>query len=101
MEGTVSGGVAAASYQIFITPDLAHIIENSSKVAQSMNDEFVSTGHLFLSCLEAPSQAKDILARFKIEKEKVLFLIQEIKQGRMTADGGSQKIKLLLSILVL
>ncbi|MEK7200850.1 MAG: AAA family ATPase, partial [Patescibacteria group bacterium] len=96
MEGTVSGGVAAASYQIFITPDLAHIIENSSKVAQSMNDEFVSTEHLFLSCLEAPSQAKDILARFKIEKEKVLFLIQEIKQGRMTADGGSQKNKTLI-----
>ena len=96
MEGTVSGGVAAASYQIFITPDLAHIIENSSKVAQSMNDEFVSTGIFFLSCLEAPSQAKDILARFKIEKEKVLFLIQEIKQGRMTADGGSQKNKTLI-----
>ena len=61
-----------------------------------MNDEFVSTEHLFLSCLEAPSQAKDILARFKIEKEKVLFLIQEIKQGRMTADGGSQKNKTLI-----
>ena len=96
MEGTSSGNTMAPSYQIFITPELAHIIEHSSKVAAGMNDEFVSTEHLFLACLDIPSQAKDILARFKIEKEKVLFLIQEIKQGRLPDIKSSQKNKTLI-----
>jgi ATP-dependent Clp protease ATP-binding subunit ClpB len=96
MEGAASSNTMAPSYQIFLTPELAHIIEHSSKVASSMNDEFVSTEHLFIACLDIPSQARDILSRFKIEKEKVLFLIQEIKQGRMPEAKSSQKNKTLI-----
>lgn len=96
MEGSTSGGTMAPSYQIYLTPELAHIIENSSKVASRMNDEFVSTEHLFLSCLEVPSVAKNILAKFKIEKEKVAFLIQEIKEGRIVDSKGVHKNKALI-----
>lgn len=96
MEDASSGNTMAPSYQIFLTPELAHIIEHSSKVATSMNDEFVSTEHLFIACLDVPSPAKDILSKFKIEKEKVLFLIQEIKQGRLPETKSSQKNKTLI-----
>lgn len=96
MEGTTSGNTMSSSYQIFITPELAHIIEQSSKIASAMSDEFVSTEHLFLACLDVPSQAKDVLSRFKIEKEKVLFLIQEIKQGRMSENKSIPKNKTLV-----
>ncbi len=82
METGTTGSTMSPSYQIYLTPELAHIIDNSSKVASSMNDEFVSTEHLFLSCLDVPSSAKDMLSKFKIEKEKVMFVIQEIKQGK-------------------
>jgi ATP-dependent Clp protease ATP-binding subunit ClpB len=96
MEGAASGSTMAPSYQIYLTPELAHIIDHSSKVASGMGDEFVSTEHLFLSCLDVPSIARDTLARFKIEKEKVMFLIQEIKQGRMTDTKTGQKNKTLV-----
>ncbi len=96
MEGSVSSSTSTPSYQIYLTPELAHIIENSSKVANNMGDEFVSTEHLFLSCLEVPSQAKDILSKFKIEKDKVLFLIQEIKEGRGVEPKAPQKNKTLI-----
>src|SRR3989339_716594 len=96
MEGGVGSNTVSPSYQIFLTPELAHVIEQSAKVAAGMSDEFVSTEHLFLACLDVPSQARDILARFKIDKEKVLFLIQEIKQGRMTDNKGAHKNKNLI-----
>jgi ATP-dependent Clp protease ATP-binding subunit ClpA len=96
MEGVASSNTVAPSYQIFLTPELAQIIEDSSKVASGMNDEFVSTEHLFLACLDVPSAAKDMLTRFKIEKEKVLFLIQEIKQGRMPDAKSAHKNKTLI-----
>ncbi len=96
MEGSVSGGTMAPSYQIYFTPELMHVIEHSSKVASSMGDEFISTEHLFLSCIEIESSAKNILSRFKIEKEKVMFLIQEIRQGRINENKGPQKNKALV-----
>lgn len=92
----VSGNTATPSYQIYLTPELAHIIDHSAKVAASMNDEFVSTEHLFIACLEMPSQAQDMLSKFKIEKEKVLYLIQEIKQGRISDMKGTKKNKSLV-----
>ena len=96
MEGGVSGNTMTPAYQIYLTPELAHIIEHSSKVAGGMNDEFVSTEHLFIACLDVESPAKDVLSRFKIEKEKVLFLIQEIKQGRLLDTKSTQKNKTLI-----
>jgi ATP-dependent Clp protease ATP-binding subunit ClpA len=96
MEDGVVGNTSTPSYQIYLTPELAHIIEYSSKVASQMGDEFVSTEHLFIACLDVESQAKDLLARFKIEKEKILFLIQEIKQGRLTENKGTPKNKALI-----
>src|SRR3989338_2545869 len=96
MEDISSSNTMTPSYQIFLTPELAHIIEHSSKVASGMNDEFVSTEHLFIACLDVPSPAKDILSKFKIEKEKILFLIQEIKQGRVPETKTSQKNKTII-----
>ncbi len=96
MDNGASGNTMAPSYQIYLTPELANIIDHSSKVASGMSDEFVSTEHLFLACLDIPSAARDMLARFKIEKEKVLFLIQEIKQGRLEGNKGTQKNKNLI-----
>src|ERR1035437_10254789 len=54
------------SYQIYLTPDLAQAIENSNKVATNLKDEFVSTEHLFVSLLEVPGEARELLGRFKI-----------------------------------
>lgn len=96
MEGSVSGSTMAPSYQIYFTPELMHVVEYSAKVAKDMGDEFVSTEHLFLACLEIESPAKTLLSRFKIEKEKVLFLVQEIKQGRMAESKTESKNKALV-----
>src|SRR3989344_2412592 len=60
------------SYQIYLTPELAHTIETSSKVASSLGDEFVSTEHLFIALLDVPGEARDLLMKFRIDRERVL-----------------------------
>ena len=52
IETPETGSTISPSFQIYLTPELAHTIETSSKVAQSMGDEFVSTEHLFLAVLD-------------------------------------------------
>lgn len=81
------------SYQLYLTPELATIIENSAKVAANMKDEFVSIEHLFLSIFENGNPAREMLARFKIERDAVVKALQELKQNKASGvgDGSSGK----------
>jgi ATP-dependent Clp protease ATP-binding subunit ClpB len=73
--------ISSPAVQIYLTPDLASVIENSGKVAIDMKDEFISTEHLFISILDIPSKAKELLAKFKIDRVKVIEIIKEFKNN--------------------
>ncbi len=81
----------APSYQIYLTPDLAQSIENSTKVAMNLKDEFVSTEHLFLSLLETPGEARELLGRFKIDKKEVLTVLNLFRTDKNLNDKNINK----------
>jgi ATP-dependent Clp protease ATP-binding subunit ClpB len=83
------------SYQIYLTGDLAQAIENSSKVATTLGDEFVSTEHLFISLLETPGEARELLGRFKIEKEQVVEILEKFKDENINEKNSSKKPRVL------
>jgi ATP-dependent Clp protease ATP-binding subunit ClpB len=83
------------SYQIYLTPDLASAIENSSKIANELKDEFVSTEHLFISILETPGEAREMLGRFKIEKEKIVNILEMFKKENISSVNSGRKSKLI------
>ncbi len=85
----------APSYQIYITPELAQTIELSPKIASSLNDQFVSTEHLFIAACDVPSSAKEILNRFKIDRERVAKILEELRHGKMTDVGQAKKYRFL------
>lgn len=93
IEGVEQGETLSASYQMYLTPDLAQTIEMSAKVATEMNDEFVSTEHLFISIIEVAGMAKDLLLKFKIDKESVLRVLSEIKSSKTTEPVQQKKFK--------
>ncbi|RJQ31511.1 AAA family ATPase [Candidatus Parcubacteria bacterium] len=76
--------VVAPSYQVYITPELSRALEVSHRVAQMLRDDYVSTEHLFLAMLEVPSKARDILARFRIDKETVLRILADMRKSNIT-----------------
>src|SRR3989339_1062981 len=49
------------SYQIYLTPELAKVLENSTQIAASMKDEFISTEHFLVSLLDAPGKVKELI----------------------------------------
>ena len=95
IEAPEGGRTLSPSYQIYLTPELASIIEQAGKVASSLKDEFISTEHLFVGCFDVQSQAKEILARFKIERQAVLDIINELKN---TGDEGVEAPKKLRTL---
>ncbi len=81
----------APSFQIYLTPDLAQTIDNSNKVAKFLKDEFVSTEHLFIALLDAQGELHEVISQFKIEKERVLKALDELRNQNTT--GATAKIK--------
>ena len=96
IESPESGQTISPSYQIYLTPELAHTIETSSKVAQSMGDEFVSTEHLFLAVLDVPGEARDLLVKFKIDRQRVVQVIEELKKATTEGPKEPKKYKSLV-----
>ena len=95
LESPESSQTLSPSYQIYLTPELATAIESSLKIAQNLGDEFVSTEHLFLSILEVQGEAKDLLTKFKIDKQMVVRLIEELKNSGPTEPKPDKKFKSL------
>jgi ATP-dependent Clp protease ATP-binding subunit ClpB len=95
IEGTEAGQTLSASYQIYLTPELAQVIETSGKELSILGDEFVSTEHLFIALLDIPSPAKDLLHKFKIDKESVVRVIEEIRSTSTTTQESPKKFKAL------
>ncbi len=95
IEAPEGSNVLSPSYQIYLTPDLAQILDNSVRVAASLKDEFISTEHLFLSIFDIPCAARDVLARFKIDKDGVTKVIEELKSNPPSAGGEPKKFRTL------
>lgn len=85
----------APSFQIYLTPDLAQVIENSNKVAKFLKDEFVSTEHLFLALFDSAGEIKELLGQFKINKEEVLKALDELRNQTVTGSQAKTKFRLL------
>ena len=90
IESPEAGRTLSPSYQIYITPELASVLEHAGKVAKDLKEEFTSTEHLFVALFDVPGQAKDIFMRFKIERVQVLQVIEELKSSDF---AGEQKPK--------
>ena len=88
IESPEASQTISPSYQIYLTPELAHAIETSSKIANSLGDEFVSTEHLFIALIDVPGESRDILMKFRIDRERVLQVLEELKKA--TSDGPKE-----------
>ena len=72
--------------QVYLTQDLAKIMEQAHREAAQLKDEFISTEHLFLAILEVPTRAKEILEREGIRKEPALRALAELRGGQRITD---------------
>lgn len=91
IESNESAQTLSASYQIYLAPELAQIIEYSTEVASKMGEQFVSTEHLFLAMFDVPSVARDVLAKFKVTRQAVLDTLDSLKHVQGTPTDHEQQ----------
>ncbi|PCI29662.1 type VI secretion system ATPase TssH [Candidatus Wolfebacteria bacterium] len=97
IESPESGSVLSPSYQIYLTPEFAQSLESAAKITSDMQDEFVSTEHLFLGLMNTPGAAQDFLKKFKLTSETVVPIIEEMKNSTDSEVGGGQSKRRAIS----
>ncbi len=95
IESPEASKVLSPSYQIYITPELASVLEQAGKVAAELKDEFISTEHLFVALFDVQSQARDILTRFKIDRAAVISVIDELKSSDTVTEQKPKQYRAL------
>jgi ATP-dependent Clp protease ATP-binding subunit ClpB len=95
LEAPESASVLSPSYQLYLTPELAQVLEGSSKIASHFGDQFVSTEHLFIAIFDYQSQAREIMARFKLDKNSVTQVLQELKHSKVSEAQQPKRFRAL------
>lgn len=93
--GNTAGGTVAQNLQMYLTPDLGQVIERAAALASTMKDEFVSVEHLFLAVLEIPSEARDLLRKFKVTHEDALRIFEEMKHEDASGPAIAKQFRVL------
>lgn len=84
LEDSQAASTLSPAYQIYLTPELAQVLEASGRIAQELEDEFISTEHLLVAILEVPGKAYEVLTRFKVTKEDILAILSQLREGNVT-----------------
>jgi ATP-dependent Clp protease ATP-binding subunit ClpC len=93
--GMPYGGAPTA--QVFITPRLKRVMDVANDEAKKLNDEYISTEHIFLGIAnERNTPSATILRDAGVTKEQVYQAIEELRNGqRVTAPNAESKYRVL------
>jgi ATP-dependent Clp protease ATP-binding subunit ClpC len=73
------GGVG----QVYITPRLKRIIDQSNDEASRLKDDYISTEHLFLAIAsERNTPSSRILAEVGVTRKRILDIVEEVRGGQ-------------------
>jgi ATP-dependent Clp protease ATP-binding subunit ClpC len=76
---------------VFITPRVKGIIDRAQEEANELNDEYISTEHLFLAILsDRNTPSARVLREIGVTKDRVMETIQEIRGGQRVTDPQAE-----------
>ncbi|BAU23944.1 protein disaggregation chaperone [Caldimicrobium thiodismutans] len=83
----ISGG----AYQLYLSMPAKQVLDRAEALAKEMRDEFISTEHLFLSILDSPSRAGELLRKRGVTLSSTKEVINQIRKGRRITDQNPEE----------
>jgi len=88
-KASIFGGGAG---QIFITPRVKRVMDIANQEASKLNDEYISTEHMFLAILaERNTPSARLLEGAGLTRERVFDAIQDLRGGQRVTDPKAEK----------
>jgi len=72
--------------QVVLSPELGRIINQASKEAKNLGDEYVSVEHLLLALFETGGKLREIFRSFRLDKNNVLGVMESVRGGQKVTD---------------
>ncbi len=73
--------------EIYLSSQLGEVMAEAEKEAEKLKDEYISTEHIFLGILHLKNlEVNRLLSRFKIDENKVLKALMEIRGSQRITD---------------
>ena len=77
--------------QVFITPRVKRVIDLANEEASRLNDEYISTEHMFLAVLsERNTATAKLLADNNITRDRVMDSVKDIRGGQRVTDPQAE-----------
>jgi ATP-dependent Clp protease ATP-binding subunit ClpB len=96
LEEPEQSSTLSASYQLYLTPELALVLEEAAKAAHALDEKFVGNEHLLLALTQVQSPVRDLLASYNIERESILKALADARANDMPQeDARPQKPRAL------
>ncbi|MFN3567637.1 MAG: ATP-dependent chaperone ClpB [Caldimicrobium sp.] len=74
--------ISSGAYQLYLSLPAKQVLDRAEALAKEMRDEFISTEHLFLSLIDSPSRAGEILRKRGVTFQSAKEIINKIRKGR-------------------
>src|SRR3989338_2223733 len=95
LEGSAVGQTLSASYQLYLTPELASALEYAGRVAQELGDSYIGVEHLFLAVLEYPGPAAETIQHAGIDKRRIVATLKELREKNVQDVVPAKKYRAL------
>ena len=79
------------AYQLYLSISLKQILDKAEALAKEMKDAYISTEHLFLSIIDSPTRAGEILRRRGITFNNAKDVIMKIRKGQRITDQNPEE----------
>ncbi len=83
----VSGG----GTQIYLSPKLNEILDNSFKEAEKLKDDYVSTEHILISMAESSGKVGNILKSYGVDKDRIYKILVNIRGSQRITDQNPEE----------
>jgi ATP-dependent Clp protease ATP-binding subunit ClpB len=91
IEGDEPKDTLNAAVQMFVTPDLAQILEQSMKISKDLEDDVISTEHLFLALFDVENATHAILEDAGLKKQSSIKVLKELREEEQKLEGSFSK----------
>jgi ATP-dependent Clp protease ATP-binding subunit ClpB len=82
--------------QLYLSQEVMKVLDDASKIASQLKDEFISCEHLVLAILNTPSTAQKLLEEFGLNRETALRTLSLLRGSmRVTDETPETKIQIL------